>query len=177
MDEAANKKKNARAFLLGILVLALGILLLMTRAGVLDLNFGRIIGLLVLLTGGFEAITGFASSNHGTLFWGSSLFLAGLLMLLASYNFVPGTWDRIWPVALIIPGLSFLMLYFSNVREYRLLMAAVLLVGVGWIGMLIVKDNFSFSDYLFGRWRFFVPMAIVLTGFYLVWKNFFRTRD
>jgi hypothetical protein len=175
MGGAANKK-DVRTSLLGILVLALGILMLMTRAGVLDLNFGRIIGLLVLVTGGLEAITGFDSSNHGTLFWGSSLFLAGLLMILASYNFVPGTWDQIWPVALIIPGLSFLMLYFSNVREYRLLVCAVLLVGVGWIGMLIVKDNYSFSDYLLGRWHFFVPMAIVLTGFYLVWKNLFRPK-
>lgn len=166
----------SETFLLGIFVLALGILVLMTRAGVLDLNFGRIVGLLILIAGGFEAITAFSSFNKGALFWGSSLFLAGILMLLASYDLVPGTWDQIWPVALIIPGLSFLILYFSNVREYRLLVSAVLLVGVGWIGMLIAKGNLSLSDYLFGRWRFFVPVAIVLTGFYLVWRNLFRSR-
>jgi hypothetical protein len=176
MDHTVNKRTDSGAFLLGVLLFAIGVLLLMSRAGVLNLNLEKIIAFLVLVVGGFEAITAFASSNNGRLFWGSALFLAGLLVLLICYDFVPSSWDQIWPSALIIPGLSFLMLYFSNSRERRLLLIAVLFVGVGWIGMLVAKGEFDLSGRIFGSLRFLVPVAIVLTGFYLVWRNFFRTK-
>ncbi|HUI31030.1 MAG TPA: hypothetical protein VLX91_12520 [Candidatus Acidoferrales bacterium] len=176
MERAADKRGSVGTFLVGVLLLGLGVLLLMSRAGVLSLDFERIIAFMVLLSGGYEAITAFASSNHGRLFWGSALFLAGLLVLLVAYDLVPGAWNQIWPSVLIIPGLSFLMLFFSNVKEYRLLVIAVLFVAFGWIGMMIAKGDFNFSDRLFGLLRFIVSAAIVLAGFYLVWKNFFRRK-
>ena len=176
MEQAFNKRTNAGTFLLGVLLLAIGVLLLISRAGVLSLNFERITAFLVLLVGGFESITAFASSIRGRLFWGSSLFLVGLLVLLVSYDFVPGSWSQIWPSALIIPGLSFLMLYFSNVKEYLLLVIGGLFVAVGWMGMLIANGDFDLSDRLFGSLHFLVPVAIVLTGFYLVWRNFLKTK-
>jgi hypothetical protein len=176
MEETINKKTNVGAFLLGVLLLAIGVLLLMSRAGVLNLNFERIIAYLVVVVGGFEAITAFSSSNNGRVFWGSALFLIGLLMVLISYDFVPSSWNQIWPSALIIPGLSFLMLYFSNMKESRVLIIAILFVASGWGGMLMVQGDFDLSDRVFGSMRFVVPAAVVLTGFYLVWRNFFRSK-
>ncbi len=176
MEQIANKKTNVGVFLLGILFLSIGVLLLISRAGVIDLNFGRIIAFLVFVVGGFEAITAFASSNHGRLFWGASLFLGGLLILLVSYDFIPGSWDQIWPSALIIPGLSFLMLYFSNPKEYLLLVITVLFSAVGWVGMLIANGNFNFSDHMLVSLHFLLPIAVVLAGFYLIRKNSFRAK-
>jgi len=176
MDQTVNKRTSPGVFLLGVLLFAIGVLLLMSRAGVLNLNFERIIAFLVLVVGGFEAITAFASSSNGKLFWGSALFLTGLLALLISYDFVPSSWDQIWPSALIIVGLSFLMLFFSNSKESRLLFIAVLFVAIGWIGILISKGEFEISGRILGSLRFLVPVAIVLTGFYLVWRNFFRAK-
>lgn len=176
MEQTVNKRTSVGTFLFGVLLLAIGVLLLMSRAGVLNLNFERIIACLIIVVGGFEAITAFASLNNGRVFWGSALFLTGLLMVLIAYDFVPSSWDQVWPSALIIPGLSFLMLYFSNPKENRLLVIAVLFVLSGWIGMLMVKGDFDLSDRVFGSLRFVVPVAIVVTGFYLVWKNFFRSK-
>ena len=181
MNEAANRTPNSRrqnirlgTFLLGILLLALGVLLLIERTGVIELNFSRISAFTILVVGGFEAITAFASSNRRRLFWGSALFLTGMLVALISYNFVPDAWDQIWPSALIIPGLAFLMLYFSNPREYSLIILAVLFVAVGLVGLLFLKNNFG--DNIFGTFHFLVPLAIVFGGFYVIWKNFFKTK-
>ncbi len=176
MEQTVNKRTNVGIFLLGVLLLAIGVLLLMSRAGVLNLNFERIIAYLVVVVGAFESITAFASLNNGRVFWGSALFLTGLLVVLISYDFVPSSWDQIWPSALIIPGMSFLMLYFSNMKESRLLVIAVLFVASGWAGMLLVEGDFDLSDRIFGSLRFIVPVSIVLTGFYLVWRNFFRNK-
>ena len=173
MSEAVNKKTHLGTLLLGILLLILGVLLLMSRAGVFHLNFTRIIAFIILIFGGFQAITAFASSNQRRLFWGSMLFLTGMLVLLISYEFIPDSWDQIWPSALIIPGLSFLMLYFANLKEFVLLTLAVLFVVVGWAGLLAEKGNFSFSENVLGTLRFLVPVAVVLAGFYVIWKNFF----
>jgi len=177
MEQPVNKRTNVGIFILGVLLLAIGVLLLMSRSGVLNLNFERIIAYSVIVVGGFEAITAFASANNGRLFWGSALFLSGLLVLLISYDFVPGSWNQIWPLALIIPGLSFLMLYFSNVKEKRLLVIALSFVVVGWIGMLMVKGDFDFGGRLFGSPMFLLSAVIVATGFYLIWKNFFKAKS
>ncbi|MFZ1081391.1 MAG: hypothetical protein WAO19_05630 [Candidatus Kryptoniota bacterium] len=171
-----NKSNRLGSFILGILLLVLGVLLLMSRAGVVELNFDRMIAFLILVVGGFEAITAFASSNRVRLFWGSSLFLTGMLVALIAYNFIPDAWNKIWPSALLIPGLAFLMLYFSSPKEYALIIIAVLFIAISLAGLLLVKGNLNFAEDIFGTFRFLVPAAIVFAGFYVIWKKFFKTR-
>ncbi len=176
MSAITNSRGRVGTFLLGMILLVLGVLLLISRAGVVELDFTRIIAFAVLAAGGIEAITAFASADRRRLFWGAVLFLAALLVLLASYNFIPDTWDQIWPSALIIPGLAFLMVYFSDPKEYILLVIAALFVVFGWAGLMAVQGDFGFSSGIFGALRIIVPAAIVIAGFYVIWKNFFRTR-
>ena len=168
-------KSHVGTFLLGLLLLMFGVLLLMSRAGVVNLNFTRIAAFAVLIAGGFQAITAFAYSNQKRLFWGSVLFLAAMLTLLVSYGYIPDSWSQIWPSALIIPGLAFLMLFFSNPREYTLLVVAVLFVVVGWVGLMARQRDFGFGEGAFGLLRFVVPLAVVAAGIYVVWKNFSKT--
>lgn len=167
-------KNRVGTFLAGLLLLMFGVLLLMSRAGVLDLNFTRIAAFAVLVVGGVEAVIAFASTNQKRLFWGSFLFLCSLLTLLVSYDYVPGSWSQIWPSAIIIPGLSFLMLFFSQPREYTLLVIAVLFVVVGWSGLMAQSGNFLFGDGIFSFVRILVPVAVVAAGVYVIWRNFSR---
>ncbi|MGO9480175.1 MAG: hypothetical protein ACLP05_00145 [Candidatus Kryptoniota bacterium] len=175
MTEAVNKRNHLASFLLGILLLIFGVLLLMGRAGVIDLNFNRVVAFLILVVGGFEAITAFGFSNRRRLFFGSALFLMGMLVALISYNFIPDAWDQIWPSVLLIPGLAFLMLYFSHPKEYYLLIVAVLFVAVGFAGLLFVKGNFNFGGSIIDMFRFLVPAAIVVAGCYVIWKKLFKS--
>jgi hypothetical protein len=173
MSAIAERKSHVGTFLLGLLLLLFGALLLMSRAGVVDLNFTRVAAFAVLMVGGFESITAFAGSNRRRLFWGSILFLSAMLVLLVSYGYIPDSWGQIWPSALIIPGLAFLMLFFSNPKEYSLLLVAVLFVAVGWSLLLAQKGEYIFGEGIFGTLRFLVPVAIVAAGVYIIWKNFF----
>jgi nitrogen fixation-related uncharacterized protein len=68
------------------------------------------------------------------------------------------------------------MLYFSNPKEYSLIIVAVLFVAVGLAGLLFVKGNYNFGENISNTFRFLVPAAIVLAGFLVIWKNFFKTR-
>jgi hypothetical protein len=174
MSTIAERKSHVGTFLLGLLLLLFGVLLLMNRAGVVDLNFTRIAAFAVLIIGGFEAITAFAYSNQRRLFWGSTLFLSALLVLLVSYEYIPGSWSLIWPSALIIPGLAFLMLFFSHPKEYALLIIAALFVVVGWSGLMAQKGDYGFGDGAYGTLRVLVPAAVVAAGVYIIWKNFLK---
>lgn len=169
-------KSHVGTFLVGLLLLMFGILLLISRAGVVNLDFTRIAGFIVLVVGGFEAITAFAYANQRKLFWGAVLFLSALLVLLVSYGYVPASWSQIWPSALIIPGLAFLMLFFSNPREYTLLVIAALFVVVGWSGLMAESGYMDFGEGVFALLRFLVPIAVVGAGLYVIWKNFSKSR-
>ncbi len=177
MSTLAEKNSHFGTFFLGLLLLLFGVLLLMSRAGVVDLNLTRIAAFAVLIVGAFEAIMAFAYSNQRRLFWGSVLFLSAMLVLLVSYEYIPASWSQIWPSALIIPGLAFLMLFFSNPREYSLLIIAALFVVVGWSLLMARRGDYGFSEGIFGALRFLVPAAVVAAGVYIIWKNFFRSRE
>ncbi len=177
MSDTVNKRNQVGTFLIGVLLLVFGILLLLSRAGVFSFNFTRVVAFVAIVVGGFEAIRAFAFSVPRRLFWGSALFLTGMLVLLISYAYVPDSWDQIWPSALIIPGLAFLMLYFASPREYLLIIVAALFVAVGWVGLLAVRRDFNFGSSIFGSLRFIIPVAVVLAGLYVIWKNFFRVRS
>ncbi|MCL5268697.1 MAG: hypothetical protein M1469_11445 [Bacteroidetes bacterium] len=176
MSAIVNNRSRVGTFLLGMLLLILGVLLLISRAGVVDLNFTRIIAFTVLAAGGIEAITAFASTERRRLFWGAVLFLTALLVLLASYDFIPDSWGQIWPSVLLIPGLAFLMVYFSDPKEYSLIIIAGLFVLFGWAGLMAVQGDLDVSGGALGMLRFLVPAAVVIAGFYVIWRNFFRTR-
>ncbi len=176
MSELDHKRTRFGTFLLGLLFLLFGVLLLIGRTGVLSLDFTKIGAFAVLFFGGFEAIASFASSNQGRLFWGVVLFLSALLALLVSYGVAPGSWHQVWPSVLVIPGLAFLMLYFSHPSEYSLLTLSGLFVFVGIALLIARKDGFSINEWAFGSLRVVVPVAVVVAGIYIIWKNFIKTR-
>ena len=176
MSAIVNNRSRIGTFLLCMLLLILGILLLISRAGVVNLNFTRIVAFTVLAAGGVGAITAFASSERRRLFWGAVLFLTALLVLLASYGFIPDSWSQIWPSVLLIPGLAFLMVYFSDPKEYVLIVIAGLFVLFGWAGLMAVQGDFDVSGGAFSVLRFLIPAAVVVAGFYVIWRNLFRTR-
>jgi hypothetical protein len=163
-------------FIVGMILLILGVLLLIDRAGVMDLGLNRIAGFLILAVGGFEAIKGFATVQRRRLFWGSALFLSGILVGLISYGFIPEEWEQIWPSAFLILGLSFLMLYFASPKEYSLAFVAASIVAVGVAGLLFVRGYLDMSESMSDVFRFLLPAIIVLTGFYVIWNNFIKRR-
>ncbi len=176
MSENSDRGKHVGTFILGMLLLVLGVLLLMSRAGVFNFNLTRIGAIAVAAAGAYASVSAFASSNQRRLFWGSVVFLVGLLLLLVSYHFIPDSWNRLWPSAMIIPGLAFLMLFFSNPREFALLVIAALFVAGGWASLLTVKGDFQFSDSILGTLRIAIPVIVVIAGLYLIWKNFLRSQ-
>ncbi len=175
MNQKTRERSHVGTFVIGMLLLVLGVLLLLSRAGVVQLNLTRIGSFIILLVGGFEAISAFAASAPRKLFWGSVVFLVGLLLILVSYRFIPDSWNRIWPSALIIPGLAFLMLFFSNPKEFALLIIAVLFVAIGWAGLFAVRGDAPFSDSIMESLHIAIPVAVVAAGFYVIWKTFFRS--
>lgn len=177
MTDQANqlRVRSGRVFV-GIFLLVIGILLLFNRAGVLTVNLLAIIGGISLIVGGERAIIGYATSEHKKLFWGTFLFLSGLLMLLVNFEVVPEGWDALWPSVLIIPGLSFLMLYFSRPKEVLFLVISIISVLAGWGGLVASRGSYDLVGRLSTLLKIFIPLSVIFVGMYLLWKNFLKKR-
>ncbi len=86
MTEDLNVSRHGRdssmgTFLSGILLIIMGVFLLMNRAGVIEINLGRVAAFLILAAGGFEAIMAFAASTGDTHLGNRWRLLLGLSIL------------------------------------------------------------------------------------------------
>ncbi|MGB9590898.1 MAG: LiaF transmembrane domain-containing protein [Candidatus Kryptoniota bacterium] len=174
MVQTGQVKIRLGRIFIGLLLLVTGVLLLLNRAGVMNINLLAVVGAVALVVGGERAITGYAASEQKKLFWGTFVFLTGFLMILVNYEVVPSGWDSLWPSVLIIPGLSFLMLYFSKPKEVLFLIISIVSVLAGWGGLVAMRENYDLTAKLFTTLRVLVPAAIIFAGFYLLWKNFLK---
>lgn len=84
-----------------------------------------------------DSAVGTNNWNVSNLFWGGMLMLVGLLFLLSNLGVISIAWGemwRLWPIVVIVAGLSILKLRGSwAVLVYGL--AAVVIVGLVWLTM------------------------------------------
>lgn len=92
--------------------------------------------------------------NTGSLLWGGLLMLVGLLFLLSNLGVISLAWSdiwRLWPIIIIVAGLSILRLQ-GNSAAIVYSLAAVLIIGLTWLTLTgnltsdqsaVVSDEFT----------------------------------
>jgi predicted membrane protein len=88
----------------GIVILALGVVLLLDRQGILDAS--RILPFfwpVVLFVGGLLILT--RSTSSSSRVWGGILTAAGVLLMLDRLGYAHFSFGALWPLALIVIGL------------------------------------------------------------------------
>jgi hypothetical protein len=97
-------------------------------------------------------------------FWGIILILIGVVAILNNiYSITFFTMGYLWPVFVLIPGLSFEASYFSRRKEPALLVPGGILTTIGTLFLFETFTNWHFSRY---TWPVY-PLAVAIGLFQL----------
>jgi hypothetical protein len=154
---------NSKSRIFGVLLIALGSMLLLDRLEVISLGGGRIFWMFLGIWGGLLAVQGFSMKRRGRIFWGSLLFFLGIFFSLDA-------WDLIWltdelrfgGISLAL-GLAFVMLYAFEPRNFGVLVPAVLFVGFGAAMILVEYDYLDWWE-VRRVIRTYWPLVLILWG-------------
>jgi hypothetical protein len=154
---------SSQSRVFGILLIALGAMLLLDRLEVVSFGWGRIFWMFIGLWGALLAAQGFTLKRRGRIFWGSLLFFLGIFFTLDA-------WDLIWltdelgfgGVSLAL-GLAFVMVYVVEPRNFGVLVPAMLFVGFG-VAMILVELNYLDWWEVRRVIRTYWPLVLILWG-------------
>lgn len=152
---------------LGAALILVGALLLMRRIGFLSLHWHDIAWVLIALYGAVKVVNGFSTHAAGKAFGGSVLFLAGVVGLVHPVHLLVFQSISVVSVLFLVLGISLLIAFLSNTREWHLFIPSFFFLG---LGVLFVASDY---DYLY-QWDLvdvvsrYWPMALVLFGVSLI---------
>ena len=97
-------------------------------------------------------------------FWGILLILIGGLLIFNNlYNFEFLSIKNLWPLFLLVPGLSFELEYFTSRKNPGLLVPGGILTVLGLNFLFEIYTNFQFASY---TWLIY-PLAVAIALFQL----------
>ena len=97
-------------------------------------------------------------------FWGILLILIGGLLIVNNlYNFEFLSIKNLWPLFLLVPGLSFELEYFTSRKNPGLLVPGGILTVLGLNFLFEIYTNFQFASY---TWPIY-PLAVAIALFQL----------
>ncbi|MFZ4620013.1 MAG: LiaI-LiaF-like domain-containing protein [Bacteroidota bacterium] len=154
-----------------------GIILVMVGAGLLlrQMNIIRIDGKSMLLFG-FVAygaamiIRSFVMNIRQSLFIGSVSFFSGVLLVLGHYELIEPTAYVYVPGFLMTFGLSFLMLFIFNYKDFHLLLPATIFIGLG-IAFMMTEIGYLYPSDVKEAIQQYWPVAIILFGVLMLFRR------
>jgi hypothetical protein len=170
-----NGNAISRIPILGIILVLAGAGLLLDELHLLDFGWEKVLWLAVALLGALLTFRAFANNEQGRIFFGTVLFLFGVLFLLRSFDIVHRGAHVFWPAILVIIGMAFLMLYINNTREWALLFPAVLFVGLGAVFMLAELNYLCYWD-VWDAVRQYWPVVLILIGMAMILERAVRKK-
>jgi hypothetical protein len=91
--------------------------------------------------------TSFGNNQQIVLFFGSSLFLTGLLLFLVSNFEFADDYDVIFPAVLLILGINFLMLFFDNPPKKNFLAISLTAIASA-VAVTIVLGTITINNFV-----------------------------
>jgi hypothetical protein len=154
----------------GILLLVVGLALLLEKLDVIEFGWSKILWAAVAVLGAAIVIRSFVQNGRGGIFWGTLLFLYGLLFLLRSLDLVESHVTVFMPASFAILGFGFLMLFVSDPKDWHLLIPSVILLGIGGAFML-AEAGYIHRWEVWDTFRTWWPLLLVLVGFSLIFRR------
>jgi hypothetical protein len=155
--------------LIGIVLIAVGLLLLAEHIGMLRVTFWNVIIGLMIIYGAILVIRSFSGGERGKVFWGTMLFFFGIYFLLENLNLVNASFPIIGPVLFLIFGFSFLMMYLYRPSDWHLIIPTLFFLGIG--GLIIAEEYSLIQAIHYERYiRMYWPLLLILFGLGLIIK-------
>jgi hypothetical protein len=163
-------RTQRRIPLLGIVLIAVGMLLLMNQFDVIELTLWNFITGFIILYGGALVVRSFGTGDRSKVFWGTALFLFGLYLILDSMGLVTHHFPILIPAIFLIVGFSFLMMYLYNISDWHLLIPSLFFIGIS--GVIIAEELSLFQIYRFEYYLAqYWPVLLILIGLVLIVKS------
>src|SRR3989338_5893645 len=109
MSERIALNREPRVLVFGILLIALGLVLLLDRLDLLFVRWGSLAWIVGACFGGFFAVDGFIRKRGARIYWGSVLFFFCTYWVMAGWYVIYHHNFYVTPVILLSFGLPFLL--------------------------------------------------------------------
>lgn len=162
--------KKPKTPIFGILLIALGAMLLLDRLDIIYFGWGKIFWIFTGIWGAVLSVQGFSLKRRGRIFWGSLLFFVSLFFVLEQWGMFWWS-DELWVGGMSLAfGMAFVMLFLFEPRNFGVLVPALLFGGFGAAMILVDYEYLNWWDvrhYLRDYW----PLLFVLWGIAIIVKR------
>ena len=166
-----NEKRHS--FWPGIVLIIIGAVILIHKMDILRFGWYELYPLLLLGLGIWFFVKVFVKKQIGSAFPGSLFLLLGLFFLLRNFDILDlGFYYDIWPIFLLILGVSFVVQYIFKPQDWGLLIPAgiFLFFGFGYLARNMHWHRlfpFEMTRLLEQYW----PLALILIGIGIIVSN------
>jgi uncharacterized membrane protein HdeD (DUF308 family) len=162
--------KVKQRILPGIILIAIGGVILVYNLDIIDLGWRTLVGTVMLLIGISIFIGAFKSSDRSPVFPGTYLSLTGLFFITMDLNLINDDLGDMWPMFIIILGIAFLVTFAFKPRELSPLINAIIFTSLGIIFLLSQAGILEWHDvwHYFGQYW---PVILILIGLSLLLKS------
>ena len=164
----SKNRKNISWF--GLILIFLGLVMLLDRFDVLNVEFSTIFWPMIMLMGLAIVGRGFAQNRRGKVYWGTVLFLYAVFFVLRSIDYFEIYSYTFFPASFMIFGIAFFMMYLCNLREWPLLLPSIILLGVGSL-ILMNEFGYLYQYELFDIVRLYWPVILILFGVTIILRK------
>jgi len=150
-------------YLFGLLLLLIGVLLILSNFGVIEIVWDNLWPLFLLIPGMLFELSYFISrKDAGLLVPGGILTTYGLLFLVY-VNYGWHLMDILWPIFPLGVAIGLFQLYLFGGREKGLLIPVGIL---GVISLFFLVDSLLFIDF-----KLFAGILLILIGIWIIFKK------
>jgi len=122
--------------------------------------------MVLILVGGVLFVSAIFSKSHRGVFPGTLLLLLGLLFLLRQTEVLDDSRGDLWPLIIVILGVSFVMVSLLRPREWGHLVPGGISLIIGLL--LFLRSYLYLSRYTLERIFHWWPLILVILGVWLL---------
>ncbi len=154
----------------GIALIFFGILLLLVKTDVVDIDSSQIFWSAFMVLGFGLVLKGFSYDKRGKIFWGTVLFLYSLYFFLNEFDFIQYYHHMFLPSTFLIIGIAFFMLFINTMKEWALLIPALFFTGFGAAFMMSELGYWYDYDVWNVVWHYW-PVLLIAIGLGIMLKR------
>ena len=158
-----DKQGLMRIPIFGIIVVTFGVVLLLRQIHLISIDGYSIVLFGVLVYGGAMIIRSYALNVRQSLYFGSLCFYSALVLLMGKYGGIEQTPFVYGPGFLIDFGLSLVMLFIFNMRDFHLLVPSVIFIGLG-VAFMMTEIGYWYVGDVKEAISMYWPVALIVFG-------------
>lgn len=155
---------------LSLILILIGVTYMLNFWGMITLNSQKILAFAFMIYGIVTVYNTLGTHRKGRLFFGSALFLSGVVMFVLQYSRFLQFSMIIFPSLLFIVGAGFLMLFIDDMQNKVFLYSSTVLLccGLAFLVFIRVIPIMNFANRIASGLFEYYPVFIILFGLYVL---------